>query len=336
MSVILRGSNYHQKRFDLTDEHKLETYKARKYEATFEKVNLVVRFVPGHDGKNAISRAFVDAIKLHDEAVKEIEEKWVHIDQLKRDLTKKTRLYRNLDAAWNTLNQNPDDFAEYLTLLPRMRNIRERMKLMKNLKARARAETELKRFEELRPMCLKLLTVHKELNSTKEIRDIAQKAVTEAQSYFDKLRAHEKELSELITDDHIIADERKISLAEYFPNVHMGYVLHSLNGFNLSQMTFEEVIAYVNKVRPPHKVDFRRYDYRFDPIENVWHTLPEVRELGTHVEDPMLTVSWLSPRRVLESMYSIIIVLAIYVVVNVCASSLDRGHGHAKEIDLPR
>jgi hypothetical protein len=329
MSVALRGSNYQNRKFELTNEHKLEHYKARKYEANFEKVQLVVQFVPGHNGQNAISRSFIEAIKIHDSMVKEIEEKWVFMDQLKRDLTKKTRLFRNLDAAWNTLNQRPDDFSEYLTLLPRMRNIKERIKLMKNLKARARAETELARFEELRPTCLKLLAVHKELNNSREIRDAAQQGLLAAESEFDKLRSREKELAELITDDHIIADERKLSLAEYFPNIHMGFMLQSINGHNLSQMSFDDCMSFVSRVRPPHKVDFRRYDYRFDPIENIWNTLPELREHGTHVEDPMLTVT-------VCNKYMDYLSLINVTAVGARTSGFYRRYGNVKETDSSR
>ena len=201
MSIVVRSSSTLQcKKFDLTSEHKIETYKARKYEASFERVDLAVQFVPGHDGKNAIAKHFIDAIKNHDEVVKQLEEQWIGIDTLKRDLVKKTRLFRNLDATWNMLNQNPDDFTEYLNLIPRMKNIRERIKLMKNFKAKARAETELVRFEELKPKCLKLLSVHKGLSEARDTRDAARKALMDAEVDFNKLRANEKEVAALITD----------------------------------------------------------------------------------------------------------------------------------------
>ena len=91
--------------------------------------------------------------------------------------------------------------------------------------------------------------------------------------------------------DHIIADERHLPLCEYFPNVHMGFMIHSVNGHNLSKMTFDECMAFIKRARGPHKVDFRRYDYRYDPLEDVWRTLAQVREMGTYVEDPLLTYS---------------------------------------------
>jgi hypothetical protein len=124
---------------------------------------------------------FIDAIGRHDNIVKEVENKWLSIDELKRDLNRKSRLFRNLDSVWTCLNTNPTEFNEFLSLVPRMKNIKERIKKMTNFKAKARAETELTRYEELFPYCSKLVAAQKELHLARDIRDQARALLMEAE-----------------------------------------------------------------------------------------------------------------------------------------------------------
>ena len=58
-----------------------------------------------------------------------MEEQLVEINALKRVYNKKKRLFQNLDTAWNAMIQDkPNDFQEYNTLLPKMKNIEERLR----------------------------------------------------------------------------------------------------------------------------------------------------------------------------------------------------------------
>ena len=58
-----------------------------------------------------------------------MEEQLVEINELKRVYNKKKRLFQNLDTAWNAMIQDkPNDFQEYNTLLPKMKNIEERLR----------------------------------------------------------------------------------------------------------------------------------------------------------------------------------------------------------------
>lgn len=278
------------KKFPLPNQHKIETYRALKHEATFDRVEYAVTLIPGLNGHGAVMKGFIDAIANHDIIVKEVEDKFLAIDALKKDLMKKSRLFRNMDSVWTCLNLNPDEYNEFLSLQPRMKNIHERIKRMNNFKAKARAEAELKRYQELLPLGAKLKAVQKELDKARVIRDEARETLKKAEEELAAVRQREREAASVISDDHVIADEKKIPLCELFPNVHAGFQLYSLNGHLLSEMSYEHLMAFVKRARSPHRVDFRRYDYKFDAFNGVWNSLQELRDMGECVADPMLMV----------------------------------------------
>lgn len=91
------------KRLAAPKELMLENYERRKMEAEIENLGLTVSLIPGHDGIGAIVKGFIDAISNHDLAVKLVEDQWLALVGIRRDFNKKTRVYRNLDGAWNTL-----------------------------------------------------------------------------------------------------------------------------------------------------------------------------------------------------------------------------------------
>ena len=218
----------------IPDELKLETYAIRKQEATFDRVELAISFIPGKDRVGLIVKTFINAIANHDEIVKSIEEKWKQLDGLKREFNKKNRLFRNLDSAWTCMNTSPEDFDEYLEMLPRMKNFEERIKKITDSKAKAKAELERKRFNELDPICSKQRLVQIEVFKAREIRDAARKelvvvlyiylsnclgfalqsfnALKQAEGELNALREKEREIAALISDDHIVADETGVTM----------------------------------------------------------------------------------------------------------------------------
>ena len=94
-------------RFPVPPELKVEFYERRRNTTNFERLELAIELIPGKDGIGAVVRNFIDAISLHDVAVKNVEDKWLEVEGLRHDFNRKNRLYRNFDSAWNTMNQNP-------------------------------------------------------------------------------------------------------------------------------------------------------------------------------------------------------------------------------------
>ena len=53
-------------------------------------------------------------------------------------------------------------------------------------------------------------------------------------------------------------------------------------------MPYLDVIMAIREAKPPHLAAFRRYDFRYDPFNLRWWTLPELRERKIFVDDPLL------------------------------------------------
>ena len=106
-------------RLEIPKELKLETYERRKFSASIDHLGLTVELIPGADGKGAIVKGFIDAISLHDAMVKSVEDNTLALKNIRREFTKKNRMYRNLDGAWNTfMSDHQEDFEEYVSFLP--------------------------------------------------------------------------------------------------------------------------------------------------------------------------------------------------------------------------
>ena len=114
-------------KLELPEEFKQETYERRIHKADVDRLDLCVKLRAGKDGKGAVVDHFIEAVHLHDDVVKRIEEKMNEIDELRKIYTKKHRVYRNWDSSYNTMNTFQEDYQEYLQLLPKMRNYEERI-----------------------------------------------------------------------------------------------------------------------------------------------------------------------------------------------------------------
>jgi len=246
----------------------------------------------GQKDKGAIVKSFVDQIRQHDESVKNIEEKWNESDETRKEFHKKYRLYKNIDHAWTVMLQRPDEYAEYVELLPKMDGIEERIKRIKDSKAKMKAETDFKRFLELEEKGYgKFVPVEEKLNNAKFEKDEARDNLTQCESDLVKLREVERVASTKITDDHILANEKGLSLGEFFPNVRVGFILSAFMGEDVENLDYKSIIAKVKATKPPHKCEFKRYDYRFNPFTKLWQSLAELRAEGRAVEDPMISIA---------------------------------------------
>ena len=268
----------------------LEKYEKRKFSATIDNLGLTVELIPGADGKGAIVKGFISAIDLHDDIVKKVDDQVIMLKGIRRDFTKKNRMYRNLDGAWSVLmSDHQTDFEEYPVLLPKMDNIEERLELITDEKAKMKLEADYDRFKELKPSCEKILEVQKALELAREERDTVQQAMTDADGNLARYKSNERKFADNITDDHIIACEQGKQISEIFPNIQPNNVLYSLNKTYTESLDFEKIVILIKKEPPPHNVIFCRYDYRFDPFFDCWHTLGDLRDMGVCIDDPMLT-----------------------------------------------
>lgn len=68
----------------------------------------------------------------------------------------------------------------------------------------------------------------------------------------------------------------------------VGQLLQSINGVEVSQLPFEEVLKKISRSKSPHIAEFLRYDFRYNAISREWLSLEELRAAGVCLEDPML------------------------------------------------
>ena len=276
-------------RLPIPKELQLEKYEKRKYAATIDNIGLTVELIPGANGQGAIVKGFISAIDLHDEIVKKVDNQVILLKNIRRDFTKKNRMYRNLDGSWSVLmSDHSADFEEYKVLVPKMDNIEERLELITDEKAKLKLEADYERFKELRPTCEKCEEVQKALEIAREERDEVQQAMSKADQDLARFKTEERLMAENITDDHIIACEQGKQISQIFPNVQPNNVLYSLNKHYTETMNFKQISILIKKEPPPHNAIFTRYDYRFDPFFDCWHSLNDLRDMGVCIDDPML------------------------------------------------
>lgn len=275
-------------KLELPEEFKHESYERRVQKADVDRLDLCVELQPGRDGKSAVVKQFVEAVHLHDDVVKRIEEKMNVIDELQKVYNKKHRVYRNWDASYNTMNTFQEDYQEYLQLLPKMRNYEERIEQIEDPLIRAKAEAERERYLEIETKCTGLKAVNKALFIAKQIREQSYKDLQAAQKELILLKEEEKKIAFRITDDHTVADERGQFIGDFLANIHVGDVLFTFNGKFMEGMDFIDIMKIVISSKPRQKVEFRRYDYRYDRMAGKWLSLAELRLMNVFIDDPRI------------------------------------------------
>ena len=101
-------------------------------------------------------------------------------------------------------------------------------------------------------------------------------------------RAEEREAAEAISEDHVNADRQGVGIASLFPAIQVGYIVSRVNGQPTEDIPFAEIQQFLDEARPPHTLEFRRYDYRRNMVTGGWHSLQHLREVGKYVEDPRI------------------------------------------------
>jgi len=273
---------------EFPDELKQEMYERRVYNNTFDRIDLCLAFRPGKDDIGAICSHFVEAISMHDQIAKQMEEKMDEIIELRKIYNKKHRVFRNWDSSFNTMNTFQEDYQDYLQLLPKMTNYEERILEIEDPKAKAKAEAERERYLAIEGKCSGLKAVSKALFIARTMRQTSFEALTAAEKQLLLLKEEEKRLAYRITDDHVIAEERGQFIGDFFANVHIGDVLTVFCGKQVETWPFESIIKLILSQKAGQDCEFRRYDYRYDRLKGQWIPLEVMRALNVFLNDPRL------------------------------------------------
>jgi hypothetical protein len=273
---------------EVPDELKLENHERRPNNAVFDRIDLVIEFQSGKDNIGAIVTGYVDAILKHDTIVKEIELKMILIDEIKKSYRKKVRLFRNLDNTWNLIYTNPIEFTEYCDLLPKMKNIEKRLEMIDDIEVKSRLTMQYERFKLLEPFCSRQKIIYELYQKARKEKETVTKEYIEAEKHLNELKDIEKGLASLISDDHMIADDKGISLTDLFPNIHIVYILKKINQFSVENLPYGEVMKAIARSKSPHRIEVKRYDYRYNVFEKKWYSIDELRRNGVLIENPIL------------------------------------------------
>ena len=269
--------------YPLPNELKLEYLERRRFNATFDRIDLCLKFRSGYKGIGAIAVKWTDGIYQHDIQVKKIEEQLDLVDKLRNIYNKENRTFKNWDAAWNSINIHQEDYREFLELKPNAETFHERIREITDPATRATAEAEYVRYRILEPKCTKIFQAEKSWNNAREKRDESQRLLVEQEKVLNELKFEEKHLASLISDDHVVANSRNEYISELFPNIHLGYILSTINSIPVETLPFTQALDIILTSRSPHRVVFKRYDYRSDPMTGEWLSLQQLRDLVSEI-----------------------------------------------------
>jgi hypothetical protein len=204
------------------DECKLELYPRTSQLSVFDRLDLICELTPGKDDKGAIFKGFINAIQIHDEIIKDMEERMKHIEYLKSDLKKKTRLYANYTAAWAVMFSSMGSYNEYkeakiamLTWDQEYQGAIERQ----HKEGILRLENFKKHFEALQKVNGPIEKMEDAVADALDSRNEAARILQDAEMALDKLRIVERRAADKITDDHIHADEQRVPFSDLFPSL---------------------------------------------------------------------------------------------------------------------
>ena len=94
----------------------------------------------------------------------------------------------------------------------------------------------------------RLIEMQEALQTIRDQKQLSFYNSQEADKALEKLKEMEKLAADRISNDHVVADEQRIGVAELFPTVQLGYIITSVNGNGCEDMTFEEIMNLIYEV----------------------------------------------------------------------------------------
>ena len=192
------------------------------YIAVFERVDLICQFKVGKDGIGAIFTGFINAIQIHDDIIKSMEEQMKLITILSKDYKKKARLFQNFSNSWVVMIPRLTTYNEYKEMKFLMSNYKDEYQAAidrdNNIEI-VRLELQKMRFDELKTINLSIELLEMQVDEAKQTRDYSLAKLKEQELILDKMKLSERRAAASITDDHIYADENHLPFSEVFPNV---------------------------------------------------------------------------------------------------------------------
>ena len=153
---------------------------------------------------------------------------------------KESRTVKNWDAAWLIMNDRPEELEEYHALKKKNKltgilakdkeTYSEYYEGLKDPKFKVEAETDWKRFCTLNAKCERLIRMQLSVLDIRETKMTAFKNSQDADKELEAAKDEEKRAAAQISNDHVVADEARMGVAELFPTIQMGFIATSVNG----------------------------------------------------------------------------------------------------------
>lgn len=250
----------------------------------FENALLTLEWSCGFGGVNAVVRGWKHPVRDHDEAAQAVEDQMVATEEAQKAYARKCRFVQNWETAWILMNERPEILDEFLKLRPIVKNLEERMRHMRS-KEKAKAEESLNRFKELEPTCKRLLEAKAQLDEARRVKQEAFGEMRAAEQRLEVTVGREREAAELITGDHVVADEQKLPISELFVGVFVGMIAATINGVRVRDTPFKDIVDLLERKvsKRQHVIEFERYDYRY--VVDKWEHVDAMRARGLYVED---------------------------------------------------
>eukprot|EP00616_Rhizochromulina_sp_CCMP1243_P016132 CAMPEP_0118978076 /NCGR_PEP_ID=MMETSP1173-20130426/22829_1 /TAXON_ID=1034831 /ORGANISM="Rhizochromulina marina cf, Strain CCMP1243" /LENGTH=655 /DNA_ID=CAMNT_0006928241 /DNA_START=136 /DNA_END=2099 /DNA_ORIENTATION=+ len=271
---------------NMPEEMRMETLPRNLLRATFDNCVLSLVLEAGKGNKNAVLVGWKDPIRDHDAQVLEVERLLDKAIERERGYKKQLRTYRNWETAWLLMNTKPDELDEYVDLKNQMKDFETQLKFISSVEEKIELQDKWTRFHELEGRCEKLLAAQRMLARAKEARDEAFKAQLAAGRELDEAKEKERALADQISEDQVEADSRGVGISELFPNISPGFIVTRVNRSATENLDFPDILTVIEESKPPHELEFRRYDYRQNMLSGRWESLQELRAQGKFVEDP--------------------------------------------------
>lgn len=247
-------------------------------------------FEPGYQDKNLILFGWKDAIGKHDAIVNGIEKVIKDYHDIEREFKIAYRLFQNHQIAWIEMNNKPAEMEEYEKLKFQYEgaDIKNLMDSITTIEERAQVETEWERYKELEPWAERIIAFKDVFLKRQEEKDEVFERLKQIDKLLNDTKAMEKKIANDITEDHQIADEQKIGLGDIFPKIRLFMAITEINGQNIEDMPYKEILKIFKRAVPPHVCIFQRYDYRRHELTKEWFSQEKIRALGKWVEDPRM------------------------------------------------
>lgn len=268
------------------EEAKWENVPKKGVRARFDNAALTLELGAGAGGVDCIVTGWKAPIRAHDAAAQRVEVEMKNVELARCEFQAKHKVHANWDTAWLLLNDRPEELDEYLSLRPKMDNFAERLMLIKKTDEKVAAEDEWRRFHELKGKCERLLEAREALGVVQRAKEDAFQRMKEADQILEEAVATETELADLVTEDHVYADDEHIPVADVFIGVTYAMRVMDINGMRVAGKQFDDILDVLQRARTPHLVTFERYDYRFNLVTGDWEPLETLRAQGKYVEDP--------------------------------------------------